>query len=162
MRRASFTHNFLTAALQSTGKMNGLLVCVLVLLVITSSAFQRARNVVHTAVQRGGQGSCHLKPLHAQTGTNALVAASTLVSIFGIPLLPPQQPLDAFRSPLAEIVVPAAHADFRAAQKRTYFRYVPKFTEGTFFWLTCSLDEADLFFKYKLQYPSISDLNICL
>ena len=61
-----------------------------------------------------------------------IVTATTFISILGCGSLPPfsLQEEMTLRGPLAELVVPSANADFRAAQKRTYFRYIPRFTEG--------------------------------
>ena len=64
--------------------------------------------------------------------SSMLVVASTLVSVFGLPMPTPTTVDSMRRTPLAAIVVPDANADFRAAQKRTYFRYVPKFSEGMY------------------------------
>lgn len=54
--------------------------------------------------------------------------ASSVFLLGGLPIVTTDasQP----RNLVAELMVPSAQADFRAAQKRTYFRYIPKFTEG--------------------------------
>ena len=58
-----------------------------------------------------------------------IIARTILAALFTVsPLQIDQNNL------LSQLVLPAAHADFRAAQKRTYFRFVPKLIEGREFY----------------------------
>lgn len=65
--------------------------------------------------------------------SSLIVVASTLVSVFGMPVFSIPDGDGIQRLPLSTVVVPDASADFRAAQKRTYFRYIPRFSEGMIF-----------------------------
>jgi hypothetical protein len=67
--------------------------------------------------------------------------AAALSTVFGVPLLDPTS-----SNPVSHVLVPPAMADFRAQQKRTYFRFVPKLIQGKDFYKTelkTAIDKED-------------------